>query len=55
MWVMAFSPAIYASGSRPRFLCYLFLICNELKLISKFAFNNNEKRKELSDVILGRY
>ena len=34
MWIMGFSPTIYASISRPRFLCYFFLLCVEIRIIS---------------------
>ena len=37
MCVMGFSPTIYASGARPRFLCYLFLIFVEIRIISSAA------------------
>lgn len=37
MFIMGFSPTIYASGSRPRFLGYLFLVCVEIRLLSCFA------------------
>jgi hypothetical protein len=38
MWMMGFSPTIYASGARPRFLCYLFLLCCEIQILSCAAF-----------------
>ena len=34
MWIMGFSPTVYASGARPRFIGYLFLICVEISLVS---------------------
>lgn len=49
MWVMGFSPTIYASGSRPRFLCYLFLLCVEIRIISSSMSSEKEDWKNIID------
>ncbi|MCI1306361.1 MAG: DUF6056 family protein [Lachnospiraceae bacterium] len=46
MWMMGFSPTIYASGARPRFLCYLFLLCCEIQIISCATFKDPLSRSD---------
>ena len=46
MCIMGFSPTVYASGSRPHFLCCLFFICIEIRLISLALLKHNYNRVE---------
>lgn len=40
--VMGFSPTIYASSSRPRFLCYYLMICVALRLLAHLQYLGNQ-------------
>lgn len=52
MWVMGFSPTIYASGARPRFLCYLFLLCVEIRIISSAMSSEQNSANAVKKAIL---
>lgn len=44
MFIMGFSPTIYASGSRPRFICYFILVCLLMRLLA-LAYDGLHKRE----------
>ena len=50
MLVMGFSPTIYASKSRPRFICYLFFINVEIGMISVAASMMREEGRSILDI-----
>ena len=51
MWMMGFSPTIYASKARPRFLCYLFLLCVGIRIISGAMCTEREKKNVFTNAI----
>lgn len=50
MWVMGFSPTVYASGARPRMICYLTLLLVALRLVTIALERDETSLPQLLDV-----
>lgn len=55
MFIMGFSPTIYESGARPRFLGYLFIICVEIRMLSCLAESMGGDWNKISGLVIKRY
>ena len=55
MLIMGFSPTIYVSGARPRFLGYLFIICVEIRMLSCLAESMGKGWNQICSVVKEHY